>query len=93
MFFQEFDGGARRLFSRMTVDRSLLGLLNVHALHALDQRRRFDVEQSGGTIFPVNFDEPVKSHISDGFVKSAEIKACESLRNEAYLWLLRSDEG
>jgi hypothetical protein len=28
-----------------------------------------------GTIL---FDEPVKSAISDGFVKSAEIKACES---------------
>jgi hypothetical protein len=26
----------------------------------------------------VLFDEPVKSPISDGFVKSAEIKACES---------------
>ena len=35
----------------------------------------------------------IKSHISDDFVKSAEIKACESLRNEAYLWALRSDEG
>ena len=26
----------------------------------------------------LSFDEPVKSFISDGFVKSAEIKACES---------------
>jgi hypothetical protein len=26
----------------------------------------------------VKIDEPVKSPISDGFVKSAEIKACES---------------
>lgn len=41
-------------------------------------------------IFLLNNDKPkidelVKSCISDGFVKKPEIKACESLRKEAYL--------